>query len=147
MMENIIVTILSVVIICTTAAVSLVIILSHMNQREQLIRQPGKQWHMELWNIRYGYKVELSFSNSITVGRYNLQPSTFAGKPIPEDSTVSREHILVYEQNKVLWMWNLSTVNPAGINGHRLNEPKQLEPGMRIELGNSVFLLTNISYG
>lgn len=146
-MDNIIVTIISVVIICTTAAVSLVIILSYMNQRECQNQSSGKQWIVELWNIRYGYKVELAFSNSITVGRYNLQPASFAGKPVPEDSTVSREHVLIYEQNKVLWMWNLSTVNPANINGHRLNEPHMLQPGNRIELGNSVFLLTNIKYG
>ena len=146
-MDNIIVTIISVVIICTTAAVSLVIILSYMNQRECQNQSSGKQWIVELWNIRYGYKVELAFSNSITVGRYNLQPASFAGKPVPEDSTVSREHVLIYEQNKVLWMWNLSTVNPANINGHRLNEPHMLQLGNRIELGNSVFLLTNIKYG
>lgn len=146
-MENWIVTIISIIIICTTAAVSLVIILSYINQRDGKPKLFQKQWHVELWNIRYGYRVDLSFASSLAVGRYNLLPGSVGGKLIPEDNTVSREHILLYEQNGVLWVWNLSTVNPASLNGHRLNEPQQLQIGTRVELGNSVFLLTNIQYG
>lgn len=145
-MENWIVTIISIIIICMTAAISLVIILNSMNQRNNLPKITYKKWHVELWNIRYGYKVDLCFNHSQAVGRYHLLPGPLTGQHVPEDNTISREHILLYEQNGILWIWNLSNVNPANINGYRLNEPQQLQLGTRIELGNSVFLLTNIQY-
>lgn len=146
MSEEWIVTIISVVIICTAAAISIVIILSDGGRRD---RQPiwnRRQWYLELWNIQYGYKVCLNFENSITLGRYNLHPGPYSNQAIPEDNTVSREHVLIYDQNGALWIWNLSTVNPAKINGFRLNEPQYVQQGKRLELGNSVFLITDVQY-
>ena len=60
------------------------------------------------------------------------------------DPTVSREHCLLYEQDGMLMVWNMSAVNPAVINGYRLNTPAQLLAGDRLELGNSVYLVTRV---
>lgn len=146
MNEEWIVTIISVVIICTAAAVCTIIILSYLNRKDKLQFLPHRQWHVELWNIQYGFKISLDFTNSITVGRYNLHPGGYTNQAVPEDNTISREHVLLYDQNGTLWIWNLSTVNPARINGYRLNEPQFVQQGKRLELGNSVFLITDVQY-
>ena len=102
----------------------------------------GTNWYVELWNITYGYHVELRFTNTYVLGRMSLYDNILDRRPMEMDPTVSREHCLLFEQDGMLLAWNLSAVNPAVINGYRLNEPAQVLPGDRIELGNSVFLVT-----
>lgn len=103
-------------------------------------------WHIELWNIRYGYQVVLDFQNTKVVGRNNLYESFGSAIEQQIDATISREHVLFFEQAGVLWIWNLSTVNPAVVNGYLLNSPVQVYPGDRVEMGNSVFLITRVDF-
>ena len=51
---------------------------------------------------------------------------------------------MLYEQDGMLLIWNLSAVNPTVLNGYRINTPQRIVPGDRIELGNSVFLVTSV---
>ena len=134
---------IAVIVIGTVAATAIVLILGNWNNQNQSPTGRAGNWHIDLWNIRYGTKVSLRFASSIVVGRYDLYQANWS---VPVDHTISREHVLIYEQDGILWMWNMSAVNPAMINGHRLNAPIQLHPGNRLELGRSVFLITEVQY-
>ena len=133
---------LATIIIGTVAAVVVVLTLGSCGNKRKRFSCMDPQWCVELWNIRYGFKIQLRFSGSLVVGRYDL----YQDQAISMDTTISREHVLLYEQGENLWAWNLSSVNPAMVNGHRLNAPLQILPGDRLELGNSVFLITEITF-
>ena len=104
----------------------------------------GTNWYVELWNIAIGYQVEIRFTNNYVLGRLSLYENIIDRRPLEMDPTVSREHCLLYEQDGMLMVWNMSAVNPAVINGYRLNTPAQLLAGDRLELGNSVYLVTRV---
>lgn len=104
----------------------------------------GTNWYVELWNIAIGYQVEIRFTNNYVLGRLSLYDNIIDRRPLEMDPTVSREHCLLYEQDGMLMVWNMSAVNPAVINGYRLNTPAQLLAGDRLELGNSVYLITRV---
>lgn len=104
----------------------------------------GTNWYVELWNISYGYQVELRFTNTYVMGRMSLHDNIMGRRPMEFDPTISREHCMVYEQDGMLLAWNMSAVNVAMLNGYRLNQPAQIFPGDRLELGNSVFLITRV---
>ena len=144
MLEEWIAAIVSIIIICTATALSIIIILNNDHRDNYADTEPGRKWFVEIWNIRHGVKIELVFYSTITLGRYSLYTGVKEMQQIPEDTSVSREHLLLYDQGGALWAWNLSAVNPAKINGHRLNEPQRLHMGNRLELGNSVFLVTKV---
>lgn len=101
-------------------------------------------WHVELWDIRSGCQIELRFPHTCVVGRYSLYENTVGNRTAEPDTTVSREHCMLYEHEGILLAWNMSAVNPACINGCRICQPTQLLPGDRLELGNSVFLVTRV---
>lgn len=107
-------------------------------------RYVGTNWYVELWNISYGYQVEVRFTNTYVLGRMSLYENITGRRPLEMDATVSREHCMLYEQDGFLLAWNMSAVNPAVVNGFRLNQPAQVLPGDRLELGNSVFLITRV---
>lgn len=121
------------------AAVAILVLGEH---RAQAPTRPSGAWRVELWNIRCGYCVQLKFENTYLLGRLDVIPPS-PGPYSPEyDPTISREHCLLYDQEGMLLAWNLSAVNPTIINGYRLMEPHRILPGDRMELGNSVFLVT-----
>ena len=64
--------------------------------------------------------------------------------PLEADITVSAEHCMLYDDNGTVRIYNLSAVNPALINGRRMSMPVQLNPGDRLELGKSVFMVTRV---
>lgn len=130
------------VILIVTGTAIVVILILH-NKQDQTYA-PTIRWNVELWSIRYGYRVNLLFSNCRTVGRYDLCGNESARVGAPLDTTISREHVLLYDQNGSIWAWNMSTVNSAKINGERLDVPRQIFPGQRLELGNSVYLITRV---
>ena len=101
-------------------------------------------WYVEMWNIYYGYRVELRFASNIVLGRVVLQNHIVGRAPAEIDRTISREHCMFYEQDNMLLAWNMSAVNPMVINGYRSNVPVRLQPGDRMELGNSTFLVTRV---
>lgn len=107
--------------------------------------QPPTMWRVELWNILRGYRMELQFENTYIMGRASIAALNGTVQPYMVDNTVSREHCMLYEQDGQLYVWNMSVVNPTVLNGYRMNAPQRLMPGDRIELGNSVFLVTNVS--
>lgn len=133
------------VVICTALAVLLVSVLEDRRKEAQSIQMAGL-WELELWNIAQGFQVDLIFSGSMTLGRSSLYSNVRGNLPAQVDTTISREHCMLYEQNGILLIWNLSSVNPAVINGCRLNSSRQIFPGDRLELGNSVFLVTRVNY-
>ena len=101
-------------------------------------------WYVELWNICYGYMAQLQFSGAIVVGRESLY-RYISGSVIPEpDCTVSMEHCMLYEQGGQIFAANMSMVNPMVINGRRVNIPCVINPGDRLEMGRSVFLVTRV---
>ena len=101
-------------------------------------------WRLELWNIQRGHCIQLRFVNTCLLGRLNVIPQNTGTYPPEYDPTISREHCLLYDQDGMLLAWNLSAVNPTIINGYRLMEPHRILPGDRMELGNSVFLITSV---
>ena len=106
-------------------------------------RYPGGiTWRVEMWNISQGYQVVLQFTNTFVLGRMSLYECIVSNRPMAMDATVSREHCMFYEQGGMLLMWNMSAVNPALVNGHRIDQPMPVVPGDRLEMGNSVFLIT-----
>lgn len=104
----------------------------------------GTSWRVELWNIGQGYQVILQFTNTFVLGRGTLYECIVNNRPMAMDPTVSREHCMFYEQNGYLMMWNMSAVNPALLNGLRIEQPLPVLPGGRLEMGNSVFLITQV---
>ena len=138
-----IIALMTVVLIVAGTAITVILILRNSNQQNQAYA-PMVRWNIELWNIRYGYRINLVFSNSRTVGRYDLCGDESARAGAPLDTTISREHVLLYDQYGCIWIWNLSAVNPAMINGERLDAPRQIVPGQRLELGNSAYLVTRV---
>lgn len=137
--------ILSTIIIMGVMVIaSAVIIVNSGQPTRRRPRYNGINWYVELWNISYGYQVELRFTNTFVLGRMSLHDNITGRRPLEMDPTVSREHCMLYEQEGMLLVWNMSAVNPAVINGYRLNQPAQVLPGDRLELGNSVFLITRV---
>ena len=141
--EEVFVILLAVILILGIMAVAIVILLAGKN-RQELWAPESTEWHLEMWNIYYGYRVEIRFVNTFILGRISLYESVVGRVPYVTDETISREHCMFYDQNGLLLVWNMSAVNPAGINGHRLNIPREVMPGDRLEMGNSVFLITRV---
>lgn len=136
---------LALIIIMGAMVIAVTVLIVNSGQPNR--RRPsytGTNWHVELWNISYGYQVELRFTNTCVLGRMSLYDNILGRRPMELDPTVSREHCMFYEQDGMLLAWNMSAVNPAVINGFRLNQPAQVLPGDRLELGNSVFLITRV---
>ena len=132
----------SVMLVFAAMAIAVMVLVMRLHQEEETDDQSGENWYVELWNIRQGYQVEFQFANTCILGRLSLFEN--ASVPVQMDPTISREHCMLYEQDGALLVWNMSEVNPAAINGHRLNQPMQLICGDRIELGNSVYLVTRV---
>lgn len=132
------------ILISGVVIITVVVLLTRGNTNEDsnYRRTPG--WHVEMWHISAGYRIDLNFVNTYTIGRLNLSSQTAGNWPGQIDTSISREHCLLYEQNGVLLAWNMSAINPAAINGYRINQPEQIVPGDRLELGNSVFLITRV---
>lgn len=128
-------------LIVVTTAVIVAALLS-LRDRSPAPTFPG--WHVEMWNICHGYRVELRFESSIILGRLTLRNYIVDQRSIEIDPSISREHCMLYEQEDTLLAWNLSAVNPMVVNGYRVNVPVCLQPGDRMELGNSTFLITRV---
>lgn len=146
MSQEWIVGIIIVVAIAASAVATVVVLLSYYNRQDDLEQSQYGKWNVELWNIQYGFRVDLEFQNSMVLGRYTLYNTAVQMQRIEVDNSISREHVLLFDQGGVLWMWNMSAVNPAMINGHRLNDTQRIIPGIRLELGNSVFLITRVDF-
>lgn len=135
---------IAIIVTLGVMAIVISVLLMRSRQHDRGTGADGHNWHVELWNICYGYQVDLRFENTCVLGRAMLY-DCMATRRIPEmDTTVSREHCMLYEQEGILLAWNMSVVNPAAINGFRINQPVQIMPGDRLELGNSAFLITRV---
>lgn len=135
---------LSMIVILGTMVIA-VAILAMQDRRGEEVVTPSSVWRVELWNILRGYRLELRFENTYVLGRSSITVSNGGAYPMEMDNTVSREHCMLYEQDGMLFVWNLSMVNPTVLNGYRVNAPQRIVPGDRIELGNSVFLVTTVN--
>ena len=133
----------AIILIITSAAVITMLLLASQNEKQD---PSSGIWKIELWNIAKGYRVNLSFQGSVVLGGSNLFPGNAYQDAGQQDITVSRQHCMLYEQDEMLLVWNLSAVNPADLNGHRLNAPQYLSTGDRLKLGHSVFLVTRAEY-
>ena len=121
-------------------AIAVAVILKSTNQE----KEPEEGWKVEIWNIYRGYCVAFGFSQSMVLGRSTILQNVVLNFPVEEDRTISRDHVLLYEQNKILWAWNISKVNVACINDCEITVPRQLSVGARLKMGDSVFLVTKI---
>lgn len=136
--------IISVIMVLGAMAIAATVLVMRNLQRDEGGYPNMGNWHVELWNICYGYQVDMRFANTCILGRATLYDHVVGRRPLETDPTISREHCMLYEQDGMLLAWNMSAVNPAAINGYRLNQPVQVMPGDRVELGNSVFLVTRV---
>lgn len=143
MTEEIFVIALAVIVVLGAMVVAVVLMMNRFSQPEQQ-SVIGTLWHLEMWNIATGYQVDIRFLNTFVLGRVSVYDNIISRRPMETDPTISREHCMLYEQNGLLLAWNMSAVNPAAVNGYRLNAPRQIIPGDRIELGNSTFLITRV---
>lgn len=135
---------LAALVMTGTAVAALVVVLRDRQEQPEW-STPGL-WNVELWSIRDGFRVNLAFHSNAVLGRWDIYENASGPLPAEMDNSISRKHCLLYEQDGALWAWNLSEVNPAMINGYRLNTPRPLLPGDRMELGNSAFLVTRVEY-
>lgn len=135
---------IAIVLILGAMAIAITILVMRIRSDEKSDFEGIQSWHVELWSICYGYQVDFRFTNTCIIGRMSLYEHATGRVPKELDTTVSREHCLLYEQDGLLLAWNMSAVNPTAINGLRLYQPVQLMPGDRIELGNSVYLVTRV---
>ena len=131
-------------IVILGAMVIAVAVLAMQDRQEEESVSTASAWRVELWNILRGNRLELRFENYCIVGRSSIAATNGGMYPPELDQTVSREHCMLYEQDGMLLIWNLSAVNPTVLNGYRINTPQRIVPGDRIELGNSVFLVTSV---
>lgn len=135
---------LAMIVILGLMLIAISVMILRDRKTEEAMLQPA-MWRIELWNILRGYRMELQFENTYVLGRSSIAAMNGTVQPYMLDNTVSREHCMLYEQDGQLYVWNMSVVNPTVLNGYRVNAPQRLMPGDRIELGNSVFLVTNVS--
>ena len=125
-------------VIITIAAIAIVVLL-HDRTGQQEARWG---WHVELWNLQEGYCSRFDFDKTMVLGRYAFLRYSAGETAVKEDITISREHLLLYEQNENLLAWNMSEVNVAVLNGQQLTAPRPLTRGSRLKLGDSLFLVT-----
>lgn len=137
---------IAIVLMLTMAAVIIYIAVIDRRRSDQQQKTESDCWSLEMWNIRYGYRISILFRNNMVLGRGSLYNCVVGGTVTEIDQTISREQCMLYEQDGILWIWNLSMVNPTMVNGYRLNAPRQLLPGDRIEMGYSAFLVTRAEY-
>jgi hypothetical protein len=134
----------AIVVICTALAVLVIVLWDWNKQGNMATPYYSSTWNVEMWSISQGFCVNLVFVNNTILGR-NIIYSAYPNVPQEEiDRCISREHCMIYEQEGTIWVWNLSAVNPATINGVRLNVPHPLLPGNRLGMGNSTFLVTRV---
>ena len=133
-----------VIVLIITVAIVVTMLLLDMQNRKREQDQEFSPWDVEFWNIAKGYCVNVQFQNNTVIGRNELFPDSVILNGTNIDITVSRQHCMLYEQDGVLLIWNLSAVNPADLNGYRLNAPMVLRTGDRLKMGNSVFLVTRM---
>ena len=138
-MEWVVVTVALLTIVISIAV--LIVFLFSSGNKEPI---PTRMWYVELWNICYGYVVQLQFSGAVVVGRESIYQYSTGSVPPEPDCTVSMEHCMLYEQCGQIFAANMSVVNPTVINGRRANTPCTIHPGDRLELGKSVFLITRV---
>lgn len=132
------------VVVIATALAVLAVVLWDNRRSNQAPTCYQTTWNIELWNIGQGFCVNLVFVNNTILGRHTIYYSAAGCTSEEMDRSISREHCMIYEQDGTIWVWNLSAVNPATINGIRLNVPQPLIPGQRLGMGNSTFLVTRV---
>lgn len=134
----------AVIIVLMATCIAIVIVVFPGKRDRKEAEEQDDLWCVEMWNIAQGYMVRIQFANNLVLGRGNLYSYVVDAIPIQMDATISREHCMFFEQFDRLYVYNMSAVNPVVINGRRLNQPAPLQTGDRMELGNSVFLVTNV---
>ena len=137
-MEWIVAAVAAVLVLVAVAVLAVILLYG----REQ---EKTSQWIVEMWNISHGYMVRPAFYSSMVIGRETIYSYVVGASAVEMDITISRQHCMFYEQYGQLFVWNMSAVNPAVLNGRRIDQPVLLQTGDRLELGNSVFLVTGIS--
>ena len=134
-------------VITVMAIAALVLVLS--NRKADNDKLPSTTWwSVELWNTEHSYRVGFYFEEVCVLGRLSLCQNVIGDMPPVMERTVSREHCMLYGQNRTLFVWNMSEINPTKLNGYPLNgQPAPLMPGDQIILGSSTFLVTRVECG
>ena len=126
------------IVIITVSALSIVLLLQDRDEGM------AECWNVELWNVHENYGIHFAFLQSMVIGRYTVLNNSQCDVPVREDTTISRNHILLYERNGGLWIRNMSKVNAAMLDGHIIEEPQQLRIGSRLKMGDSAFLVISM---
>ena len=101
-------------------------------------------WYIELWDVDCGERYDAAFGGGLTLGRRMDGNRNRGFLAVGSDPTISREQCLLFTQGELLYLWNLSSVNPTRINGSVYPQPEQLYEGDRIAMGSRNYLVTSI---
>ncbi|MCI5052811.1 MAG: type III secretion system inner membrane ring subunit SctD [Simkaniaceae bacterium] len=84
-----------------------------------------------------GLKITLDEGNEWVLGRDPDQSDH-----VLEDPMVSRLHVIVRREDDGVFLENLSSTNPASVNGETVTEPIQLHENDAVQIGGSTFRYT-----
>jgi pSer/pThr/pTyr-binding forkhead associated (FHA) protein len=73
-------------------------------------------------------------ADELIVGR-----SSGCGVSVPEDNFVSNHHARFFSQENKLWVEDLGSTNGTYLNTHRLAQPAPVRKGDRLQVGRTVF--------
>lgn len=105
------------------------------------------RWVLELWDIGCGNCYRAGFDGGLTLGRGIPGRDVRGFLSVGQDVTLSREHCLIFEQNNMTFLCNLSKINTTLLNGSELNQPQAVQAGDRIAMGGHTFLITMLQRG
>ncbi len=100
------------------------------------------QWQIQLWDVGLGTCAQSFFYGGIILGRGPTGMVRQGILGVGQDVTISREHCLIFDQDGMSCVCNLSEVNPTLVNGVVVKEIEPIGPGDRLSLGKHMYLIT-----
>lgn len=111
-------------------------------ETQETIPLYAPKWILELWDIGCGSCYRAGFDGGLTLGRGLPGRDVRGYLSVGQDVTLSREHSLIFEQNDMMYLCNLSRINTTLLNGTELIQPEPVQVGDRIAMGGHTFLVT-----
>lgn len=101
--------------------------------RVQAQEEPGPR---PPWGRLVGQGQELD----LTVNRCLVGRGSDADVPIAVD-TISRRHALLWQEDDAIWIYDLGSANGTFVEGVPARQPITIEPGQRVTLGTTPYVL------
>ena len=143
---------ITIVVLLIAAILGIVIgtLIVYLRDREERITYESQEtvplyapkWVLELWDVGCGSCFRAGFDGGLTLGRGIPGRDVRGFLSIGQDVTLSREQCLLFEQNGIMYVCNLSKINATLLNGNELIQPEQIRVGDRIAMGGHSFLIT-----